>query len=210
MNELLENIATLRLMPLMRIDEVEVALPLAQAFVDGGVNCMAITVNGKDCMPGLEAIRKECGEMIIGAGDVMTVEQARTAISSGARFILMPVNNPKVIEFCITADIPVIPGCCTPSEFAVALQAGAEVINYFPAEALGGVRILAAVSGPFEDAKFIAINGVEEHNVREYLSFHKILACGIKWVATPELIAARDFEEIRRLTAEAVELVRTV
>jgi 2-dehydro-3-deoxyphosphogluconate aldolase/(4S)-4-hydroxy-2-oxoglutarate aldolase len=145
--------------------------------------------------------------MLVGAGTVLKVAQAKQAMDCGACFIVSPGFNPKVVQFCLESGIPVTPGISTPTDIEGALDFGLEIVKFFPAEAFGGVKTLKAISAPYGMMKFIPTGGIGPHNVLDYLAHPKVLACGGSWMVKSNLIAGRNFSEISRLAREAVSLV---
>lgn len=147
------------------------------------------------------------GDMLVGAGTVLKVEQARRAVDSGACFIVSPGFNPKVVQYCVENHIPVTPGTSTPTDIEKAIDFGLDVVKFFPAEAFGGVKTLKAISAPFGIMRFIPTGGIGPHNLIAYLSLPNIPACGGSWMVKSDLISKGKFTEIIRLTHEAMDLV---
>ena len=204
MKDPIKRLEGFRALPLVRIDAPETALPLAEALEKGGLPCLAATFRSAACLPGLRRIRQGLPDFLAGAGDIMDARQGRQAIEAGAEFLLSPILSPSLLELGRETGIPVIPGCATPTELAGALGAGCSLVNFFPAEALGGVQVLEAVSGPFDHARFLVSNGVDQRNFRDYLASPKVRVCGVKWIASVELVNGGRYEEIARLTGELV------
>lgn len=158
---------------------------------------------------GLQAISVLSGTYpyaVIGAGTVRTVPDAQAAIAAGAQFVVSPGTNVTVIEFCRSVAIPIVPGACTPTEVDVAVGAGAEVVKFFPAEAMGGIPMLRALGGPFRTVSFVPTGGIGPANLADYLSLPNVLACGGSWMVAPALLAERRFERIEELTCEALAI----
>jgi 2-dehydro-3-deoxyphosphogluconate aldolase/(4S)-4-hydroxy-2-oxoglutarate aldolase len=145
--------------------------------------------------------------MLTGAGTVLTTEQVDRAVAAGAKFIVSPGLNPKVVEYCVNKGIPVTPGCSSPSDIEVALEYGLDVVKFFPAEAAGGIAMIKAMSAPYSGVKFMPTGGINSGNINNYLSFNKVLACGGSWMVDKKLVAAGNFAEIERLSREAVETI---
>jgi 2-dehydro-3-deoxyphosphogluconate aldolase/(4S)-4-hydroxy-2-oxoglutarate aldolase len=148
------------------------------------------------------------GDILVGAGTVLTVDQVKAAVDVGARFMVSPGFNPKVVGYCVENNITVTPGICTPSDIEAALGFGLEVLKFFPAEAFGGLKTLKAMSGPYGAIKFIPTGGISPNNLVEYLQFPKTLACGGTWIAKSNLISGGHFDQILSSAKEAVELVK--
>ncbi len=208
MKEILKRLEGYKALPLVRIDTPEAALPLAAALEKGGLPCLAVTFRSAGCLEGLRRIHQSLPGFLAGAGDIMDAEQGCRAIEAGAQFLLSPILEPSLLELGQETGIPVIPGCATPTEIAGAFRAGCGLINFFPAEALGGVRVLEAVSGPFDQALFLVSNGVNRENIREYLASPKVRVCGVKWIASVELVDSGRYEEITKLTGELVQALK--
>jgi 2-dehydro-3-deoxyphosphogluconate aldolase/(4S)-4-hydroxy-2-oxoglutarate aldolase len=204
MNELFDRIAKIGIVPVIKIEDVEQAVPLAAALCEGGLPVAEVTFR-TDCAA--EAIEKMCREfpqMLIGAGTVLTVEQVDKAVESGAQFIVSPGFQAPVVEHCIKRNIPVIPGCATPSEVEQAIGMGLSVVKFFPAEAAGGLAMIKAMSAPYRQIKFMPTGGINVQNLNEYLSCPSVLACGGSWMVPEKLIQEGNFSEITALTQQAV------
>lgn len=204
MHEVLKKIEAIGIVPVVKIDRAEDAVPLARALINGGLPCAEVTFRTDAAADAIAAMTKEFPEMLVGAGTVLTPEQADAAVQAGAKFIVSPGLNPDVVRHCVERGYPVTPGVCTPGEVETALSFGLEVVKFFPAEAAGGLAMIKAMSAPYGKLKFMPTGGINAKNINEYLAFPKILACGGSWMVTPELINAGRFDEIERLTREAV------
>lgn len=204
MHETIRTLGQYGIIPVVAIDRATDAVPLARALQEGGLNCIEITFRTAAAADALAAIAKECPTMLAGAGTVLTVDQVKKAKENGARFIVAPGLNRKVVEACIAEGLPVTPGVATPSDVEAALDLGLEVVKFFPAEAAGGVKFLNAISAPYRSVRFIPTGGIDESNLLSYLKMPRVLACGGSWMVKPELINAGRFDEIRSLTAKAV------
>lgn len=207
MNDILKKIGDFGIVPVVKIDNAADAIPLGKALIDGGLPLAEITFRTDAAAEAIKKITKEFPEMLVGAGTVLNVDQAKSAIAAGAKFIVSPGFNPAVVEFCVKNGIPITPGCSNPTDIEMALGFGLDVIKFFPAEAFGGLSTLKAMSAPYGMIKFIPTGGIDAKNIVEYLSFNKILACGGSWMVKDELIKKGDFAEITRLTREAVNLI---
>jgi 2-dehydro-3-deoxyphosphogluconate aldolase/(4S)-4-hydroxy-2-oxoglutarate aldolase len=205
MNKILEQISLIGIVPVVVIDDEANAVPLAQALVDGGIPCIELTLRTPAAVRSLQAIAKAKTDLILGAGTVLTVDQAKEVIDSGAQWIVSPGFNRKVVDYCVSRNIPVTPGILTPTEVQMAIDAGLEVVKFFPAEAAGGVDYLKAIAAPFKDMRFIPTGGVDESNFLSYLRCPFVIACGGRWMVNPASIAAKNFAEIRCQTAAAVK-----
>ena len=205
MTEMYEKLGQLKLIPVVVIEDAADAAPLGRALLDGGLPCAEVTFRTAAAPQAIAALA-ELGGLLVGAGTVLTVDQAKQAVDSGAEFIVTPGFNPQVVGYCVDNDIPVTPGVCTPSGIEAALGFGLNVVKFFPAEAFGGLKTLKAISGPYGMMKFIPTGGIGPDNLVDYLAFEKVLACGGSWIVKKDLIAAGNFAEITRLTGDAVSL----
>lgn len=201
----LEILSTYGIIPVVVIEKPEVGEHLAQALLDGGLPCMEITFRTDAAVEALRQIADKFPEITLGAGTVLTVEQATMALDAGAKFIVSPGVNRKVIEFCASKNVVMLPGVATPTDIEAALDMGLENLKLFPAEALGGVEYLKALGGPYKKVKFIPTGGIQQSNLLNYLSQQNVMACGGSWMVRPDLIKEEKFDEIRRLTQEAIE-----
>lgn len=207
MNDVLQQIAQIGIVPVVRIDEAETALPLAKALLDGGLPCAEITFRTEQAEGAIRDISRKYPEMLVGAGTVLTVEQAKRAIDAGAKFIVTPGFNPKVVEHCLAAGTPITPGVSSASDIDMALNYGIEIVKFFPAEASGGIKAIKALAAPYGKVRFMPTGGIGPGNLLDYLCFSKVLACGGSWMVDPARVAAKDFAGITVMTKEAVQLV---
>lgn len=205
MNDILNKIQTTGVIPVIKIDKVEDAVPLAKALCEGGLPCAEITFRTEAAREVIRKMVQVYPNMLVGAGTVLNIKQVDEAIEAGAKFIVSPGLNPKVVKYCNEKGILIILGCSNPSDVEEAIQLGLDVVKFFPAEAAGGLKMIKAMSAPFGNIKFMATGGINLNNLENYLIFDKIIACGGTWMVTPELIKAGNFEEIKKLTREAVE-----
>ena len=149
-------------------------------------------------------------DMLVGAGTVLTTEQVDFALQSGAKFIVSPGFDPEVVDYCLEKEIPVFPGCITPSEVAQAVKRELEVVKFFPAEPAGGLPMIKAMAAPYKGMRFMPTGGINAANLEEYLSCDKILCCGGSWMVKGDLVKAGAFDKIRELTAEARKLADSI
>ncbi|MBW3553162.1 MAG: bifunctional 4-hydroxy-2-oxoglutarate aldolase/2-dehydro-3-deoxy-phosphogluconate aldolase [Gemmatimonadetes bacterium] len=198
----------LRLAPVIVIEDPEDAVPLAGALVEGGLPCAEITFRTAGAAEALRRIAGEYPDLLLGAGTVLTREQAAEARSAGVRFIVTPGFNPAVVDYCLEHEVPIYPGVCTPTEIEAALSQGLNVLKFFPAEPMGGLPFLTAISGPYGMVEFIPTGGINPENLGTYLAFQKVVACGGSWLAPPKWIQAKEFERIRQEVEAAVRIVR--
>lgn len=204
MNEVLTQIGQIGIVPVVVIEDAADAVPLCKALSDGGLPIAEITFRTAAAEEAIRRATAELPDMLIGAGTVLTTDQAQRAIDAGARFIVSPGFNPAVVEFCAEKGVPITPGCSNPTDVEMALSCGLEVVKFFPAEAFGGLKTLKAISAPYGMMKFVPTGGIDASNLNEYLAFNKVLACGGSWMVKADLIKAGDFAAITQLTREAV------
>lgn len=205
----LDIIRSLKLVPVIVIDDAENAVPLARALADGGLPCAEVTFRTAGAAKALERIAAECPNVFVGAGTVLTPEQAASAVRAGAKFIVAPGFGPAVVDYCLEHDVPVFPGVATPTEIEAALVKGLSVMKFFPAEPLGGVNYLKAMSAPYGKIEFMPTGGISPANVGSYLALKNVVACGGSWMAPQDWIAAKQFDRIRQAVSEAVATVST-
>ena len=198
-----------RIIPVVAMHGVEKAHPLADALIQGGLPCAEVTLRTEAAVAVITTLAKR-GDICVGAGTVLTIEQAKAARDAGAGFIVSPGFSEKVVQFCLDRSIPVVPGGCTPTEIQLALEFGIRLVKFFPAEAMGGIRTLKAVCGPFKMMMFIPTGGIHAQNLCDYLSHPCVPAIGGSWMVDAPLIAEGRFDEITRLASEAVTLAETL
>jgi len=203
-NKILEKIGELGIVPVVKIEKAEDALPLGKALIDGNLPIAEITFRTSAAEESIKTLTKELPQLLVGAGTVLTVEQVKKAVSAGAKFIVSPGFNPKVVDYCIENSIPVTPGINNPTQIEMALERELEVVKFFPAEASGGLPLLESMSAPYTGIKFIPTGGINLNNLSSYLSYNKVHACGGSWMVKDSLISSGNFTEITRLTQEAV------
>jgi 2-dehydro-3-deoxyphosphogluconate aldolase / (4S)-4-hydroxy-2-oxoglutarate aldolase len=200
-----EEITRRRLVPVMVIERSDDAWPLAQALKAGGLTCIEVTLRTAQAIAALSAISGD-PDVLVGAGTVLRPSQVEAALEAGARFIVTPGFSSEVVRACQANSVPVFPGVATATEVQMALEAGIEVVKFFPAESIGGLGLIKALAGPFPMMRFIPTGGIGPGNVRQYLSFPPVVAVGGSWMATAAKIAAGQFDEITALAAEAAAL----
>ena len=196
--------------PVVVLKNVEDAIPLADALYAGGLSCAEVTFRTDAAEESIRLMSEKYPDMLVGAGTVLTTEQVDRAVGAGAKFIVSPGFDPEIVDYCLEKKIPVFPGCITPSEVAQAVKRGLKVIKFFPAEQAGGVAMIKAMGAPYGMVKFMPTGGISEKNLSEYLSCSNIVCCGGSWMVKGDLIADGKFDEITKLTKEAVELVKSI
>jgi 2-dehydro-3-deoxyphosphogluconate aldolase/(4S)-4-hydroxy-2-oxoglutarate aldolase len=207
MKDLLNKISSFGIVPVVVLDDSKNASLAAHALIEGGLPCAEIVFRTPVAEESIRIISQEFPQMLLGAGTVLTTRQADLAAAAGAKFIVSPGLNPKVVEHCLSKKIPIIPGCMTPSEIETAIELGLDVVKFFPAETAGGINMVKALSAPYLDIRFMPTGGIDISNLSSYLNFNKVTACGGSWMITRELINKGDFTEITRLTKEAASAV---
>ena len=203
-----ETIQKMGVLPVVVLDDAKDAEPLAKALVEGGLPCAEVTFRTEAAEESIRIMTKEFPEMIVGAGTVLTIDQVDRAVTAGAKFIVSPGFDPEIVDYCLEKDIPVYPGCITPSEVAQAVKRGLKVIKFFPAEQFGGLSTIKALAAPYTGIKFMPTGGINAENVKAYLAYDRILACGGSWMVKGELVKNGEFDKIREMTAEAVNIVK--
>ncbi len=199
----LERFARAGVVPVVVIDDAKDAVPTAQAMLRGGIDVMEITFRTAAAPDAIRAVSESCPDMLVGAGTILTLDQCKQALSMGAKFIVSPGFDPEVVAYCVENNIPITPGCVTPTEITAALKIGLKVVKFFPANVYGGLSAMKNLSAPFVGVKFLPTGGVNAANIREYIDAPFIHAVGGSWVCPKADIAAGNFEKITTLCAEA-------
>lgn len=210
MNENLKRIEQTGVIPVIALSDAAKAVPLAHALMDGGVPCAEVTfrtAEGEEC---IRRIAAECPDVLVGAGTVLSPEQADRAARAGAKFVVSPGFNPRVVRHCVDSGITVIPGCSTPSDMELALELGLNAVKFFPAEQAGGLAYIKACAAPYPYLRFVPTGGIGPENLGGYLAFPKVLACGGSWMVNRSLLEAGDFAEVTRLCREAAKIVAVI
>jgi len=208
MHAVLEELKKIGIIPVIKIDDAARAVPLAKALIAGGIPCAEVTfrtAQGEDAMRRInsELCSGGAAKILLGAGTVLTVDQVDRAIAAGAKFIVSPGFNPRVVDHCIEKGIPVTPGCSNPSDIEQALEMGLDVVKFFPAEQTGGLEYIKAIAAPYTMLQFIPTGGINAQNVAKYIAYEKILACGGSWMVNADMINAGEFDKITALCREA-------
>lgn len=207
MSKVLEQIQKIGIVPVVKIDDAAKAVPLAKALMAGGIQTAEITFRTAEGEQAIANVSKEVPDILVGAGTVTTTDQVDRAIAAGAKFIVSPGLNPKIVEYCVSKGVPITPGCTSPSDIEKAIEFGLEIVKFFPAEQSGGLDFLKAVSAPYTKTRFMPTGGINQNNIGKYLAFDRIVACGGSWMVPPALINEDKFDEITRLCKEAVKTV---
>lgn len=206
MKSIEELFAELKVVPVVVLDDAKDAEPLAKALVEGDLPCAEVTFRTEEAAESIRIMTEVYPDMLVGAGTVLTTEQVDKAVESGAKFIVSPGFDPEIVDYCIEKNIPVFPGCISPSEVAQAVKRGLKVVKFFPAEQSGGLAMIKAMAAPYNMLKFMPTGGINTKNLKDYLACDKILCCGGSWMVKGDMIKAGEFEKIKKLTREAKEL----
>lgn len=207
MSDIFTRIGKIGVVPVITIERMSDAVPLAAALQQGGLGCAEITFRTAAAPEAIASITAKLPEVLVGAGTVLTVAQAEQAVAAGARFLVSPGFAPALAEWCRSRNVPLLPGVATPTEVMQALAHGLELLKFFPAEEAGGARMLRALSGPFREVLFVPTGGIGPSNLHEYLALPNVVACGGSWMAGSKLIAGGEWSSIAELAAEARRLV---
>lgn len=207
MNAVLEKIQKLAIVPVVVLNHVEDAEPVAKALCDGGLPVAEVTFRTDAAEESIRIMKEKFPNMLIGAGTVLTTDQVERAVNAGAEFIVSPGFNPNVVKYCQKKGVPVTPGVNNPTAIEAALELGLDVVKFFPAEASGGLKAIKAMAAPYVNLKFMPTGGIGIKNINEYLSFPKIIACGGSWMVSGDLVKNKEFDKITELTREAVMTV---
>ena len=205
-----EKIRKIGIIPVAVLDDAKDADALAEALCEGGLPCAEVTFRTAAAEETIRVMAKNYPDMLVGAGTVLTCEQVDRAVGAGAKFIVAPGLNPETVKYCRKLGVPVVPGVQTPSEIEQGLALGLSVLKFFPAEPAGGLKMIKAVAAPYTTVSFMPTGGIGAANVRDYLEYDRILACGGSWMVKKDLINAGDFAKIRELTREAADIVKEV
>jgi len=205
MNAVLEQISKIGIVPVVKIDRAEDALPLAKALCAGGLPCAEVTFRTDAAAEAIKIMTDNFPNMCVGAGTVLNASQVDAAVDAGAKFIVSPGLNPNTVKYCIEKGVPVTPGTSSPSDIEMAIELGLDVVKFFPAEQSGGLAKIKAMAAPYVNMKFMPTGGINAKNLTAYLDFPKIIACGGSWMVPGDLINAGEWDKIEQLTREAVQ-----
>lgn len=202
-----EKIAGIKLVPVVALDDDKDAIRLMDALVAGGLPVAEITFRTAAAASSIHAIAKERPDVLVGAGTITTMEQAKVAVASGAKFLVTPGFSDEITQYALEQNIPIFPGVCTPTEIMMTQKYHLPVVKFFPAEQFGGLATIKALNGPFPSLKFMPTGGVNAANIKNYLAYPNVIACGGSWMVKKDLINSGRFDEISRLAAEACALI---
>ena len=206
--DIFEKLSLAGLVPVIKVEDANDAVPLCRALSEGGLPVAEITFRTAAAEQAIRNVSSALPEVILGAGTVLSVDQVKRAVDAGAKFIVSPGLNPNVVRHCLEKGVPAAPGCCTPSEIEQAIELGLSVVKFFPAEAMGGLKTIKALAAPYTGLRFMPTGGINASNLRSYLEYPRVLACGGSWMVSKELIRAHDFAQITELVRQATAIVR--
>lgn len=204
MSTIIDELGKIGIVPVIKIDDAEKAVPIARALLAGGIPCAEVTFRTAQAEEAIKKIKKEVPGVLLGAGTVLTIDQVDRAAAAGAQFVVTPGFNPKIVDHCLSRGIPVTPGCSNPSDIEMALERGLDVIKFFPAEQSGGLDYIKAVAAPYPNLRFMPTGGINAGNIAQYIAFDKIVACGGSWMVGADIINSGEYEKITALSREAV------
>lgn len=207
-SSVIDQIGECRLVPVIALQDAAHAAPLAESLLAGGLPCAEVTFRTAAAAESIR-IMAERSELLVGAGTVLKIDQVKAAVDNGAKFMVSPGFNPTVVGYCVENGIPITPGISNPTDIEMALEFGLEVVKFFPAEAFGGIKTLKAISAPYGMLRFIPTGGITEANLKDYLGFNKVLACGGSWMVPTDKIAAGQFAAVTELVRSAVALAKS-
>ena len=210
MNEVLEKIQKIGIVPVVVLNDAKDAAPLAKALCDGGLPCAEVTFRTEAAEESIRRMHEKYPDMVLAAGTVLTTEQVDRAVAAGASLIVSPGFDPEIVDYCISKNIEVVPGIVTPSELAQAVKRGLTRVKFFPAEAAGGLAMIKAMCAAYTSVRIMPTGGINAKNIKDYLACDKIFCCGGSWMVKGDLIKAGEFDKIKEMTAEAVALVKEI
>ena len=205
MNKVVEELGKIGIVPVIALDDAKDAEPLAKALIEGGLPCAEVTFRTEAAEESIKIMSEKYPELIVGAGTVLTPEQADRAMAAGYKFIVSPGLNPKVVKHCLDKGYPIVPGTSNPSDVETAIELGLDTVKFFPAEAAGGLKMIKSMAAPYTKMHFMPTGGINADNLKSYLDFNKIVCCGGSWMVKKDMVTAGDFEGIKNLTKQAVD-----
>ncbi|EEX94713.1 keto-hydroxyglutarate-aldolase/keto-deoxy-phosphogluconate aldolase [Vibrio orientalis CIP 102891 = ATCC 33934] len=206
-NEMINKLKQFKVIPVIQINKVEHAIPLAKVLVDNGLPVAEVTFRTEAAAASIKAMSDAYPEMCVGAGTVLNAEQVDQAKAAGSEFVVAPGLNPNTVRYCQEIGMPIVPGVNNPSQVEQALELGLNFLKFFPAEASGGVPMVKSLLAPYVDVSLMPTGGIGKGNVNDYLAIDRVVCCGGTWMVAPSLIENEQWDEIGRLVREAVELV---
>ena len=210
MEAAIKRFSEVGIIPVVVLNDAKDAEPLGQALMEGGLPAAEVTFRTDAAEESIRIMAEKFPDMLVGAGTVLTIDQAERAVAAGAKFIVSPGFDPEIVQFCLDRDIPVCPGVQTPSEVLQAYKFGLDHVKFFPAENSGGLAMIKAVGAAFPNMKFMPTGGISASNVTEYLENSKIFCCGGSWMVKGDMIKAGEFDKIKEKVAEAAAIVKKI
>lgn len=204
---MIQTLRKIKVVPVVKIEDAKQAVPLGKALLAGGLPCAEITFRTSAAAEAIGLLTREVPELLVGAGTVLSPEQADAAKKAGAKFMVSPGFNPRVVDHCLNMGMPIFAGINNPTGIEMALERELPAVKFFPAEASGGLAMLKAMAAPYGDILFMPTGGISAKNIGTYLAFSRVLACGGSWMVPSDLISSGDFDKITALTREAVQAV---
>ncbi|MDC7280552.1 MULTISPECIES: bifunctional 4-hydroxy-2-oxoglutarate aldolase/2-dehydro-3-deoxy-phosphogluconate aldolase [Pseudobutyrivibrio] len=208
--DLKEKFDEIGIIPVVVLEDAKDAHALGEALMNGGLPAAEVTFRTEAAEEAIKILSIDFPEMLVGAGTVLTCEQADKAMEAGAKFIVAPGFNPHVVKYCLDKGYPITPGVQTPGEMEQAMELGLDFVKFFPAEPAGGLPMIKAVAAPYTNLKFMPTGGINKENVKDYLAYDKIVACGGTWMVKGDLITNGEFEKVEELAREAADIVKEV
>ncbi len=207
-DEIIKKIEDIKIVPVVVINDANDAEHLAKALCEGGLACAEVTFRTEAAYESIKRMHKVYPQMMLGAGTVLTREQVDSAMDAGASFIVSPGFDPEIVDYCIERNIPIFPGCITPSEVMQAVKRGLKVVKFFPAEQFGGVSTIKALAAVFSGLRIMPTGGINADNIASYLECPAVIACGGSWMVKGAMIEAKKFDSIKEMTATAVSIAK--
>lgn len=207
MENIYDTIEKMGIVPVVSLEDAADAEPLAQALCDGGLPCVEVTFRTSAAEESIKRITKKFPNMLVGAGTISTIKQVDCALTAGAKFIVSPGFNPTTIKYCMDKNIPILPGTSSASDIEAALSFGIQVVKFFPAEQIGGLPVIKALSAPYKTMRFMPTGGIHMDNITNYLAHDEIIACGGSWMVKNDLIKAKEFEKIKEQTEQSISKI---
>ncbi len=208
MSDLLAQLAEIKIIPVIQIDDAELAVPLAKTLFENGLPAAEVTFRTAAAADAIARIKDACPDMLLGAGTVLNAGQVDKAMEAGASFMVAPGLNPNTVKYCQDKGVAIVPGINSPSQIEQGLELGLDFLKFFPAEASGGIPMLKSLLAPYVDVKLMPTGGINKSNARDYLGLDRVICCGGTWMVAPKLIKEQNWQEIARLTREAADLVK--
>ncbi len=208
MNEIIKILSKYKLVPVVTIEDPELAIPLSDTLYENGLPLIEITFRTDAAEESIRLIREKHPDMCIGAGTILNTDQVDVARNAGADFLVAPGFNPNVVDYCLATKILMIPGIDSPTLIEAALEKGLKLVKFYPAQASGGIDFLKAIAGPYKDISVMPTGGINPDNLNSYLEFEKVVACGASWITASELISMHDFDTIAKKIEIALKSIR--